>query len=155
MGNGDTIKPGDVQLMSAGSGVRHSEFNGSESEDVHFLQIWIMPNVENESPDYQQKSFDRADMSNRFRVVVSPDGQEGSLKIKQDARMLVGKFDEDTNAEFATVKGRKYWVQVVQGIVEINGEKSSVGDGLAITGEDIIVVKSVTDSEILLFDLPY
>lgn len=154
MGNGDTIKAGDVQIMSAGSGVRHSEFNGSESEEVHFLQIWIMPDVENQAPDYQQKSFAPEEMNNQFRVVVSPDGQDDSLKIKQDARMFAGKFDEDTRTEFAAIKGRKYWVQIAQGIAEINGEKSSAGDGFAITGENLITVRSVTSSEILLFDLP-
>ena len=154
MGNGSSIKPGDVQIMSAGSGVRHSEFNGSREEDVHFLQIWIMPNVENEAPDYQEKSFVDNELHNNFRVVVSPDGENGSLLIKQDARMLAGKFEEGQSGEFKTQKSRKYWLQIAQGIAKINGEKASAGDGFAIEDEDVITAKAVTDTEILLFDLP-
>lgn len=154
MGNGSSIKPGDVQIMSAGSGVRHSEFNGSDDEEVHFLQIWIMPNVENEAPNYQEKSFIDENMKNDFRVVVSPDGKEGSLRIKQDARMLVGGFEEGQSGEFQMQKGRKYWLQVAQGIAELNGDKAAAGDGFAITDEDSIVIEAITDAEILLFDLP-
>lgn len=154
MGNGSSIKPGDVQIMSAGSGVRHSEFNGSDEEDVHFLQIWILPNVENEAPDYQEKSFDDEEMRNNFRVVISPDGENGSLTIKQDARMLAGKFEEGQSGAFRTKKGRKYWLQMAQGIAEVNGEKASVGDGFAIEDEELITIQATTDAEILLFDLP-
>ena len=154
MGNGSSIKPGDVQIMSAGSGVRHSEFNGSDEEDVHFLQIWIMPNVENEAPDYQEKSFDDEEMQNTFRVVVSPDGEKGSLTIKQDARMLAGKFEEGQEGEFQTQKGRRYWLQIAQGLADVNGEKASAGDGFAIENEELIKVQSITASEVLLFDLP-
>lgn len=154
MGNGSSIKPGDVQIMSAGTGVRHSEFNGSDGEDVHFLQIWIMPNVQNEAPDYQEKTFDLDDTLNKFRVVVSPDGEDGSLTIKQDARMLTGKFEEGQTGEFRTQKDRKYWLQVAKGIAEFNGEKASAGDGFAIQNEDVIKITSVTDTEVLLFDLP-
>ena len=154
MGNGSSIKPGDVQIMSAGAGVRHSEFNGSEDEDVHFLQIWIMPNVENEAPHYQERSFDPQEMQNTFRVVISPDGENGSLIIKQDARMLTGTFDEDVMRHIPIQSERKYWLQMVQGIAEVNGEKASAGDGFAITDERTISLKSVTQSEVLLFDLP-
>lgn len=154
MGNGSSIKPGDVQIMSAGSGVRHSEFNGSNSDAVHFLQIWIMPNVENEAPDYQEKSFDDAELNNDFRVVVSPDGENGSLRIKQDARMLAGKFTEGETGEFQTVPGRKYWLQIARGIAQVNGDKAAAGDGFAIQNEDIIAVTATTDTEVLLFDLP-
>ncbi len=154
MGNGSSIKPGDVQIMSAGTGVRHSEFNGSDKEDVHFLQIWIMPNVENEVPDYQEKSFEPEEMTNTFRVVISPDGENGSLIIKQDARMLAGKFEEGQSDEFQIQKGRKYWLQVAKGLAELNGEKASAGDGFAIKDEEVIKISAVTDAEILLFDLP-
>ena len=154
MGNGSSIKPGDVQIMSAGSGVRHSEFNGSDEEEVHFLQIWIIPNVENEAPDYQERSFDDEEMQNTFRVVISPDGENGSLTMKQDARMLAGKFEEGQSDDFQTRKGRKYWLQLARGTAEVNGEKAYAGDGFAIEDEEIITVKSMTDSEILLFDLP-
>lgn len=153
-GNGSSIKPGNVQVMSAGSGITHSEFNGSYEDEVHFLQIWIMPNIQNEAPDYQEKTFDHDETENTFRVIVSPDGADGSLLIKQDARMLAGKFREGTQNEFNTQTGRKYWLQMVQGLAEISGEKACAGDGFAIENEDVIKIKTITDSEILIFDLP-
>ena len=154
MGNGSSIKPGDVQLMSAGSGVMHSEYNGSDSEAVHFLQIWVMPNIENEEPGYQQKTFGPEVTRNQFYEVISPEGKNGSLKIKQDARMLVGTFDEGMETELKVTASRKYWVQIAKGIADVNGEKASAGDGFAISNEEAISVKSITQSEILLFDLP-
>lgn len=154
IGNGSSIKPGDVQVMSAGSGVRHSEFNGSDEQELHFLQIWIMPNVENEEPDYQEKAFEPEELQSNFRVVVSPDGENGSLTIKQDARMLAGKFAEGDSGEFHMGKDRKYWLQIAQGRAEVNGDKASAGDGYAIQDEDSISVKAITDIEVLLFDLP-
>ncbi len=154
MGNGSTIKPGDIQIMSAGKGVTHSEFNASDSDEVHFLQIWIMPDVANENPDYQQKSFDPEEMHNQFRVVISPKGEDESLTIKQDAKMLSGRFDEGAELSVPLQSNRKYWLQVAKGIAELNGEKASAGDGFAISEEDAISLKSVTESEILLFDLP-
>lgn len=154
MGNGSVIKPGDVQLMSAGTGITHSEFNNSKDKEVHFLQIWIMPNVENEAPSYQQKSFDQKEQSNKFQVVVSPDGENGSLKIKQDARVLVGKFDESVTSIFKTKPKRRYWAQVAKGMVEVNGEKGSNGDGFSFENEAEIIINAKTDAEVLLFDLP-
>lgn len=154
MGNGSIIKPGDIQIMSAGAGVAHSEYNASDAEKVHLLQIWIMPNVYNEAPNYQQKTFDEGDMHNKFRVVISPDGEDGSLLIKQNARMLAGKFEDGKTTVFETKRGRHYWLQMAQGIAEVNGEKMSSGDGLAIKDEDSIIVTAQTDTEILLFDLP-
>ncbi|VAV91371.1 Pirin [hydrothermal vent metagenome] len=153
MGNGSIIKPGDVQLMSAGTGITHSEYNGSDTEQVHFLQIWIMPNVENTVPEYQQESFKPDEMHNRFRIIVSEDGAEGSLVIKQDARLFVGKFDEDMESEFITAKNRKYWLQIAKGKATVNDDEASAGDGFAIQGEDKIIIKTKTASEILLFDL--
>jgi redox-sensitive bicupin YhaK (pirin superfamily) len=154
MGNGSTIRPGDVQLMSAGSGVTHSEFNGSNQDEVHFLQIWIMPNVENEAPGYQEKSFAEPGPGNTFRVAVSPDGENGSLKIKQDARMLVGVFEKEQTQSLSLDNGRKYWLQVVRGIVRINGDEASAGDGFAIEHEDTVELDAVSDAELILFDLP-
>lgn len=153
MGNGSVIKSGDVQLMSAGTGVTHSEYNDSDTGQVHFLQIWIMPDVENTQPGYQQKSFDLDEMRNQFQVIVSADGADGSLVIKQDARLLIGKFDEDMEHEFATAKNRKYWLQIAKGNTTVNDEDAAAGDGFAIQGEDKIVIKTETASEILLFDL--
>lgn len=153
MGNGSVIKPGDVQVMSAGTGVAHSEFNNSDKDGVHFLQIWIMPGVQNAEPSYQQKSF--ADSArNVFVTAISPDGADGSLVIRQDARMLIGRFDENQEAHLPTRPGRRYWLQIARGMAEINGEKSGAGDGIAVRDESAITIKSITDTEILVFDLP-
>jgi len=154
MGTGSTIEVGDVQLMSAGRGVTHSEFNGSKNKQVRFLQIWIMPNVENTKPSYQQKSFKPSDMKDQFRVVVSKDGEDGSLVIKQDARLLVGKLGQGKNVEFTTKPGRKYWVQIVNGLAKVNGQKAAAGDGFALENEGKISVHANTAAEVLLFDLP-
>jgi quercetin 2,3-dioxygenase len=154
MGNGSAIRPGDVQLMSAGSGVSHSEYNNSKTDPVHFLQIWVTPDVRNAEPRYQQKSFNDDQKRNAFRVIVSPEGTDGSLSIRQDARMLIGRFDADGTAEMETAPGRKYWLQVVQGTAEINGQEARAGDGFAFEEEASVRVRSVTESEIVLFDLP-
>ncbi len=154
MGNGSVIRPGDIQIMSAGTGVAHSEFNNSDDNGVHLLQIWIMPGEQNVKPNYQQKAFDAADLQNRFHTVIAPDDADGALVIRQDARMLAGRFDENVEVTLPIDASRKYWLQVAQGIAEINGEKASAGDGIAIEKEQTITVKSVTQSEILVFDLP-
>ncbi len=154
MGNGSSIKPGDIQLMSAGSGITHSEFNGSDQEEVHFLQIWIMPDRNNTEPGYQQKSFEISEKRNEFHKVISPNAENGTLEIKQDASMYVGKFDENSDVLFEADTQRVYWLQLAQGIVEVNGEEARAGDGFAITDEDSIKITSQTESEILIFDLP-
>jgi redox-sensitive bicupin YhaK (pirin superfamily) len=154
MGNGSVIRPGDIQLMSAGTGVSHSEFNNSRTDSVHFLQIWIMPAVKDAKPDYQQRTFDRAEMENRFRVVISPDGTEGSLTVNQDARMLAGRFEKGRAAVVAVQPGRRYWLQMARGEAVVNGMKAQAGDGFAIAGEEDIRVEAVAASEILVFDLP-
>lgn len=157
MGNGSVIKPGDIQVMSAGSGVTHSEFNNSDRNEVHLLQIWIMPNVKNATPGYQQKTFS-SDVRNEFRQVISSEGPtEGAsntLTIRQNAGIYVGKFDEDAETIFAADSARRYWVQVARGNVQVNGEEARAGDGFAITNEKEISVKASTEAEILLFDLP-
>ena len=154
MGNGSSIKPGDVQIMSAGSGIKHSEFNASKDDEVHFLQIWIMPNVENQEPNYQQKFFEIEKERNFLHLVVSPDGAEGSLTIKQDARMFAGRFDENATTKFTAEVNRKYWLQVAQGIITVNGEIAKAGDGIAFEKEDEIDIKAITEAEIIFFDLP-
>lgn len=154
MGNGSVIRPGDIQLMSAGTGVSHSEFNNSRTDSVHFLQIWIMPAVKGAKPNYQQRSFDRAEMENKFRVVISPDGADGSLIVNQDARMLAGRFEDGKPATIATDTGRRYWLQMARGEAVINGMKAEAGDGFGITGEDEIRVEGTKVAEILVFDLP-
>lgn len=153
MGNGSSIKPGEVQLMSAGTGVTHSEYNASGTENVHFLQIWIMPDEQNSEPGYQQKAFDPAEMQGKFRTVVSPDGENGSLVVKQDAKLLIGRFAEGDAVDFKSKAGRKYWLHVASGIVTVNGDGAKSGDGFAIEGENSIVITGQADSEILLFDL--
>ena len=153
MGNGSRIKQGEVQLMSAGSGVTHSEYNASDEKAVHFLQIWIMPFVSGTAPDYQQKTFIFNKVDNFFKVVVSQDGEDGSLTIKQDARLLIGKFSQGNIATVKAKKGYGYWVQIARGNVTVNGEMAVAGDGLALHGEDKISVKATMDSEVLLFEL--
>jgi redox-sensitive bicupin YhaK (pirin superfamily) len=153
IGTGSVIRPGDVQLMSAGSGVNHSEFNNSDKVEVHFLQIWILPNQRNAEPRYEQKSFEPRELHNRFRVVVSPDGEDDSLRIRQDARLLVGRFGEGAETSVILKPGRKYWVHVAAGGAVVNGEGAGVGDGLAIEHESELVLMAVTAAEVLLFEL--
>ncbi len=113
-----------------------------------------MPNVQNLEPGYQQKTLELADLKNRFQIIISPDGEKGSLVIKQDAKLLIGQFDENYRTELKTDAGRKYWLQVTKGLAEINGEDARAGDGFAIEGEKFITLKTLTDAEMLLFDLP-
>lgn len=154
MGSGSTIKPGDIQLMSAGSGVTHSEFNASSTEDVHLLQIWIMPDVRNTTPDYQEKRLDADAVKNKFATVVSPDGADGSLTIRQNAKLLVGHFEDGVETKLDLDPARAYWVQIANGMVEVDGDRAYAGDAYAITGETALSLNSQSDSEILLFDLP-
>jgi quercetin 2,3-dioxygenase len=153
MGNKAVIKAGEFQIMSAGTGVTHSEYNKLSDQDLHFLQIWVIPNVKDEAPSYQQKAFDDTEMKDGFRLVVSPDGENGSLTIKQDALLLIAKFDENVVIEHSLMLNRKYWVQMVKGNAQINGESASSGDGFAIENEGLLSIKSESRTEILLFDL--
>ena len=154
MGNGSVIKAGEVQLMSAGSGVTHSEYNGSKKKKVRFLQIWIMPNQLRTSPEYFQKAFPDAELANQFRVVVAPDEKNGALKIKQDAKLLLGKFEANRNTTQMLDQNRQYWVQMATGKASINGIALKEGDGLAIVEEQLLELNSQKPSQILLFDLP-
>lgn len=154
MGNGSTILPGEVQLMSAGTGVTHSEFNRSRENEVHFLQIWIVPRERNTPPGYQQRGFAGEDLANRLCLVVSPDGAEGSLTIRQDARMLAGRFDAGLDERYALVRGRRYWLQLARGAGRVNGEAMAAGDGFALQDEELLRMEFEAPSEVLLFDLP-
>lgn len=154
MGTGSVIKPGDIQLMSAGSGVTHSEYNASDSEEVHFLQIWVMPNVQNQAPGYQQTTMDAKARHNQFALAISPDGAGDSLRIKQDARLYTGVFDAGVETAFHANTDRKYWLQIARGVAKVNGTDVEAGDGVALTQEDHISVVARSDAEILLFDLP-
>jgi redox-sensitive bicupin YhaK (pirin superfamily) len=154
MGNGSTIRPGDVQLMSAGSGVRHSEFNPNESSGVHFLQIWIQPNVRNLEPSYAEARFDAAEKRGRLRLIVSPDRTDGSLQIHQDARVYAGLIDAHERAELSVSPGRKIYVHVARGSVTANGAVLATGDALKVTDESRVVLEQGHQAEVLVFDLP-
>jgi len=155
IGTGSVIRPGDVQRMSAGSGVRHSEFNPSEDEPVHFLQIWLMPDRDGIAPSYEQKSFSDADKSGRLRLVASPDGQDGSVRIQQDARLYASRLSKGEEVTHALRPERKGWVQVARGAVSVNGRDLRAGDGAAIDGEPSVMIAALSDDvEVLLFDLP-
>jgi quercetin 2,3-dioxygenase len=153
MGNGSTIVPGDVQRMSAGTGVRHSEFNHDKAGVTHFLQVWIEPAAAGIPPSYEQKHFTAAEKRGRLRLVASPDGAEGSVKLHQDARVYAGLFDGAENAVHALAKGRRAYVHVARGTVRINGEALAAGDALK-TDASTIALDGAHDAEVLLFDLP-
>ena len=154
-GTGESIKPGEVQMMSAGRGIMHSEFNGSDTDAVHLLQIWIMPDVMNTQPGYQQKPFAPEEMHNRFRLLVSKDGQDGSLVMKQDARLYAARMDAGMALQFPLARERKYWLQVARGTLDFQNQKLDVGDGLAVEKEQgVLDITAGTSAEVLLFDLP-
>src|SRR5215468_767085 len=155
IGTGSVIRPGDVQVMSAGTGIRHSEFNHSKNDLVHFLQIWIVPDREGIAPRYDQKTFPDAEKRGRLRLVGSPDGRDGSIVIHQHVELLAGILDADERAEHSFRNGRKAWVQVARGSVEVNGHRLEAGDGAAVRNESALTVAAKAGgSEILLFDLP-
>ncbi|WP_044237875.1 pirin family protein [Chondromyces apiculatus] len=156
MGTGSVIRPGEVQLMSAGNGVTHSEFNASKSELVHFLQIWLIPSEQGTPPRYEQKAFSREEKQGRLRVVASPDGRDGSVSVRTDAVVYAGLFDAGEAAELRLNKGRNAWVHVVRGKVRVNGRDLVAGDGAAITEEAAVRVEGVEggeSGEVLVFDL--
>jgi redox-sensitive bicupin YhaK (pirin superfamily) len=153
MGSGSVIRPGDVQMMSAGTGVRHSEYNASREEPVHFLQIWIVPNRKGVTPRYQQQHFDAADKRGRLRLIISPDGAEGSLSVHQDARVYAGLFDGAEQQRFTLPAGRFAYVHVARGALTVNGQRLSVGDGMRLRNEQSIDFSAGDDAEVLLFDL--
>ena len=153
LGNGSTIVPGDVQRMSAGRGVMHSEFNPSRERPVHFLQIWIEPNVRGAAASYEQKHFDAAARRGRLRLIASPDGREGSVAIHRDARIYAGLFDGVESAEHALAPGRLGYVHIARGKATINGQALGAGDALRIDGEPVVAVSDGRGAEILLFDL--
>jgi quercetin 2,3-dioxygenase len=155
LGNGATIRPGEVQRMSAGTGVRHSEMNPSRDAPVHFLQIWILPDRAGHEPGYEQKAFPEAERRGRLRLVASQDGADGSVTLHQDARLYLGLFAEGERARHALANGRGAWVQVARGQATVNGQALSAGDGAAIEGEAAVEVAGRGDgvAEVLVFDL--
>jgi len=154
MGNGSVLKPGDVQRMSAGTGVRHSEYNGSEREPVHFLQIWIEPAVRNVAPSYQEAHFDDAAKRGTLRLIASADGRAGSVAMHQDANVYAALIDGAERVEFAQRAGRRTYVHVVRGSLTVAGEALAAGDALKSVGEARVVLEGGSDAEVLLFDLP-
>ncbi|HEY6452180.1 MAG TPA: pirin family protein [Steroidobacteraceae bacterium] len=154
MGNGSTLRPGDVQRMSAGSGVRHSEFNPSPGEPVHFLQIWITPAVAGIAPSYEEKRFDTPEKRGRLCLIASPDRQDGSLLIHQDARVYAGLFDGVERATLPLAAGRRLYVHVARGAIGANGATLEAGDALASTTSRALSLAAGRDAEVLVFDLP-
>ncbi len=155
LGTGSVLHYGDVQRMSAGAGVRHSEFNGSTSEPVHFLQIWIQPNVKGIPASYEEKHFAPETKQGQLRLVASSDGRDGSVLIHQDAAIFAAILDGNDSAEHALGRGRAGYVHVVRGQVTVNGVALGGGDALKISGEPAIRLAQAEAAEVLVFDLPY
>jgi redox-sensitive bicupin YhaK (pirin superfamily) len=153
MGTGSTLRPGDVQRMSAGTGVAHSEFNASKTEPVHFLQIWILPERAGIAPSYEEKRFPTAERQGRLRLVASRDGREGSLSLNQDAAIYAGLLAPGDRAELSLQRGRHAWVQVAQGEVKLGPETLRAGDGAAVSAESALTLEGVQPAELLVFDL--
>lgn len=153
MGNGSVIRPGDVQRMSAGTGVAHSEFNPSDAEPVHLLQIWIMPRARNLPSSYEQKAFTEDERRNRLRLVASADGRDGSVIIQQDANLYASILDRDKTIEQALTGNRYEWLQVARGSLNVNGHELTQGDGAAISRESSLKIVASDEAELLLFDL--
>ena len=153
MGNGSILRYGNVQRMSAGTGVRHSEFNHSESEYLHFLQIWIEPNVKNISPGYEEKAFDQESKNGQLRLIASSDGREGSVLIHQDAAVYAAILGIGDNLEHSLASGRTAYLHVVTGRVTANGISLSAGDALKLSDESMVTMGNTDNAEILLFDL--
>lgn len=153
MGNGSVIRPGDVQRMSAGTGVQHSEYNASKEAPVHFLQIWIVPDRAGHAPGYEQRSFSREERAGKLRVVASSDGREGSVKLNQDAEIHAALLEPGASTEHALADGRHAWVHVAKGAIKVGGEPLRAGDAAAIDDAGKIAIEATEASEVLLFDL--
>ncbi|MEN9798895.1 MAG: hypothetical protein RL653_2591 [Pseudomonadota bacterium] len=153
MGTGSVIRPGELQRLSAGTGVFHSEFNASRTEPVHFLQIWLLPSQRGIPPGYEQASFDLEAARGRFHLVASPEPREGSVKVHADAHVYAGRFDRGESADFALSPGRHAWVQVARGEVTLNGHRLAAGDGASLSNEARVQVEGGAGGEVLLFDL--
>jgi quercetin 2,3-dioxygenase len=153
MGNGSVMRPGDVQRMSAGTGVTHSEFNASKTEPVHFLQIWVLPEAQNALPGYEQKTFNEADKRGKLKLVASRNGEGGSVTVHQDLRLYAGLFTTGEKGALAIADGRHAWIHVARGRVVVNGQALSSGDGAALSQEREIRLEGIDQAEVLVFDL--
>jgi quercetin 2,3-dioxygenase len=155
IGTGSVIRPRDVQVMSAGTGIRHSEFNHSKTEPVHFLQIWIVPARDGIAPRYEQKTFSDVEKRGKLRLVGSADGRDGSVVVHQDVKIFSALLDSGEQVVQPLQPGRKGWLQIVSGAVAINGQELKAGDGAAVTGEPALNIIAKSDgTELLVFDLP-
>jgi len=153
MGNGSVIRPGDVQRMTAGTGVKHSEQNASETDRVHLLQIWILPNQRDLQPGYEQKHFTTDERRGQLRLVASAGGRDGSVRINQDASVFASILDQGSSVEFQTDATRYAWVQVARGSIDVNSERLEQGDGAVVVGESLLNIVATEPAELLLFDL--
>ena len=153
IGNGSTIVPGDVQRMSAGTGVRHSEYNHAPAETTHFLQIWLLPDRQGIAPGYEQKHFDADEKRGRLRLVAARQPRDGAIALHADAAMYAGLFDADESAKLALAAGRKGYVYVARGKVQVNGQALGTGDAVALSGEQEVVVDQGDGAEVIVFDL--
>lgn len=154
LGTGSVLRPGEFQRMTAGTGIRHSEFNPSETDPVHFYQIWITPERQGLSPSYEQRSFPEPERRDRLRLVASPDGSDGSLTLRQDVRVFLASLGEDAQVAHPIEPGRHAWLQVLRGRVRLNDLVLVAGDGVAVSEEPTLSVRATDPSEIMLFDLP-
>jgi redox-sensitive bicupin YhaK (pirin superfamily) len=153
LGTEGVLRPGELQRMTAGTGIRHGEFNGSETEPVHLYQIWLLPERTGLSPSYEQRSFAAEERRGRFRVVASPDGRDGSLTIRQDATLHLATLDVGEEATHVLQPGRHAWLQVLRGRVALDAQPLAAGDGAAVSAEPGLTVRAEEPSEVLLFDL--
>ena len=154
LGTGSVIRPGDLQRMSAGSGITHSEFNASPDAPVHFLQIWIQPDRLNIAPGYAQRQFPDGERRGVLRLLASPDGAEESLSLRQDARVYGSLLSPGQRVELVLATGRRAWVQVARGVLVLNGQPLVAGDGAGVSQETALVLQASEDAEVLVFDLP-
>ncbi len=153
LGNGEVLRPGEFQRMSAGRGITHSEFNPSKSDPAHFYQIWLLPKTEGIEPSYEQRRFDPEGRRNQWRLVASPDGDEGSLRIHQDAKIYLADIDPGTRVDFSVKPGRHAWVQVLRGSVSVNGVRLGTSDGAAVSDEQALAFEATEPAELMMFDL--
>lgn len=153
MGNGSVIRPGDVQRMTAGGGVRHSEKNASEGERVHLLQIWILPNAENLPPGYEQKAFSEEERRGQLRLIASRDGRDGSVSLNQDVSLFASIIEAGREVAYEIDPKRYAWIQVARGALTVNDEKAEQGDGVVVVAETNLTIKADEPAELLLFDL--
>jgi len=153
LGTGEVLLPGEFQRITAGTGIAHSEFNPSKDQPTHFYQIWLLPERNGLTPGYEQNRFDDSELRNALRIVASPEGENGSLTIHQDARIYLSKLDTEKAVEFDLLPGRHAWLQVLRGAVNLNGTTMETSDGAAISNESKLTIRAKSDAEIMLFDL--